>query len=450
MKKNISLKKCIEILYTLSIFMIALYIRIWYIQNVPTNPVFDFKTYQEIATNIFLHLGHTLKGVPIAFQGMGYPTALGMVYKLVGSSDIMIAKKFNVFLSMMTLIFIYLILIRITKRKFVIYTTYTITAFLPNYIAYNNVVGTEVFFTFLFAAMILLQVYDFDNRIKYPILGIFIGAAALTKPFFMAYPVVVAFIAWLKNKKIKKAGLLFITTFIFMALVISPWTYRNYKKFGRIIPISYNSGYVLYINNNSYNTTGAWMPLEEVKAPAKVKKEVRSILEKKNVKIAHEIEPIIKKQAKAWIVNNPVEFFKLGCLRMKQTFFSGAWDLDAWASNDTRRIDEEYKKWDKDEQTFYARNKNFSRAIKDILLYILNSFGLIYMIINSKFIITALFKKDYKIKYEQSIPAVNTAFFTAVHFVYEGQTRYNFPLLFLFAMSMVIIVDKVMKTEHTN
>lgn len=447
MRKDKNWRKYIKLTYVFFIFIVGLYLRIWYINNVSTNPVFDFQTYQEIAVNIFSNLGHTWKGTPIAFQGMGYPTVLGIIYKFVGSSDVMIAKKFNVFLSMLTLVFVYLILIKVTKRKFVIYTTYTITALLPNYIAYNNVIGTEVFFTLLFVLIILTQVYDFDYRMKYPLLGIFIGVAALTKPFLMAYPVVIAFIDWMKNKEIKKAGVLFIVTFILMTLVITPWTYRNYKEFGRMIPISYNSGYVLYINNNAYNTTGAWMPLEAVKAPQKVKKEVASILQKKHVKVAHEIEPIIKKQAKSWIIENPIEFFKLGSLRIHQTFFKGAWDLEAWTSNDTKKIDEQYKKWEKEEQRFYLRDKNFSRAMKDIVVYILNSFGIIYMLTSIKPILVAFFKKDYKLNYELLIPAVNTAFFIAVDFVYEGQTRYNFPLLFIFAMSMAVMIDQVMKTN---
>lgn len=450
MKKIKDYKKYIGIFYILCIFLIGLYLRIWYIQNVSTYLIFDFKAYQEIAVNIFLRCGHSLGGKPVAFQGMGYSTVLGYVYRFFKSADVIVAKKFNVFLSMLTLISIYFTLIKITKRKFVVYTTYTITALLPNYIAYTNVVGTEVFFTFLFAIIILLQVYDFDKRIKYPLLGLVVGALALTKPFFMAYPVVIAFIDWMRNKEMKKAGILFLTTFIIMLFMIAPWTYRNYKKFDRFIPISYNSGYVLYINNNAYNTTGAWMPLEDVKAPKEVKEEVANILKKKNVKLAHEIEPIIKKQAKKWIINNPIEFFKLGCLRLEQTFFRGTWDIDAWTRNDHEKIEKAYPKWDKEKQTYYTRNKNFSKVMKDMLIYILSSFGILYMFISSKAIIKALFNRKDKLKYEILIPAVNTAFFMAIYFVYEGQVRYNFPLLFVFAMSMSIMIDIVMKAFESK
>lgn len=442
--------KYIQYLYLTAVFISALWLRIQWIKNVPNKPVFDFQAYQDIATNIFLNLGHALNGTAVAFQGMAYPTVLGYVYKLAGNADPMTAKIFNVILSMLTLIGVYFILIKITQKKFVIYGAYTITAFLPNYIAYNNVIGTEIFFTFLFVGLMLLQVYELPKMIRYPVLGFLIGVTALTKPFFMAYPAVAATIFWLRNKKIKDTVFLFGTLFLVMALTIAPWTYRNYKKFGRIIPISYNSGYVMYINNNGYNTTGAWMPLEEVDAPQAVKEQVSEILQKKNVKAAHEIEPIIKKQAKKWILQNPVEFMKLGCLRLQATFFSGSWDIDAWTMNDTEKTDQAYKTWNKKEQTQYLRDKNFSRAFRDMIVYALNSVGILYALMAIAPMTLAFFKKDCKLKDEILLPAIHTLFFIAIYFVYEGQARYNFPLLFLFAISTMVMVDILIRGMRNN
>ncbi|WP_053954762.1 glycosyltransferase family 39 protein [Inediibacterium massiliense] len=446
MRKNENWKNMIGFIYVVMIFILGVYARIWYINNVPSKPVFDFDAYQTIATNIFMHLGHTMDRIPVAFQGMGYPMILGYIYRIFGSADIMIAKKFNVLLSSLTIVLVYLILIKMTKRKFVIYTAYTITVLLPNYIAYNNVVGTEVFFTFLFSMIIFFQVYDFHPYIKYPMLGVLIGVTALTKPFFMAYPVIVACVEYFKNKNLKQTVLMFGSTFIIMTLVIAPWTYRNYKKFGRLIPISYNSGYVLYINNNDYNTTGAWMDLEDVKAPKEVKEQVRNILKTKNVKVAHEIEPIIKPQGKKWILSHPITFFKLGTLRLEETFFGGTWDIEAWTANDNEKIKKEYDTWKKQRQVNYTRDMNFKMAYQNIIVYILTSFGMIYMIIGIKPMIIALFKREYKLPYDLLIPFFNTVFLTAVYFVYEGQARYNFPLLFLFAIAMATMMDRMMKS----
>ncbi|WZL73575.1 hypothetical protein QBE52_02245 [Clostridiaceae bacterium 35-E11] len=442
--------KYMQYLYLTAVFIGALWLRVQWIKNVSNKPVFDFQAYQDIATNIFLNLGHSLNGTAVAFQGMAYPTVLGYVYKLAGNTDLMTAKIFNVILSMLTLIGIYFILIKITQRKFVIYGAYTITAFLPNYIAYNNVIGTEIFFTFLFVGLIVLQVYEFPKILRYPLWGILIGVTALTKPFFMAYPVVAAAIFWMRHKKIKETFFLLGVLLLMMTLTIAPWTYRNYQKFGRIIPISYNSGYVMYINNNGYNTTGAWMPLEEVDAPQGVKEQVSDILQKKNVKVAHEIEPIIKKQAKEWIGQNPIEFIKLGSLRLQATFFSGSWDIDAWTMNDTKEIDRVYKTWNKKEQTQYLRDKNFSRAFRDMIVYALNSVGILYALIAIVPMIFAFFKKDYKLKDEILLPAIHTLFFIAIYFVYEGQSRYNFPLLFLFAISAMVMMDILIQGMKNN
>ncbi len=452
MKRNINLnwKKIMGALYLLAITFISLHIKIWWIKNIPTKPVFDFAAYQEIATNLFHSLGHSYNKQPIAFQGMGYPATLGMVYKLVGNNNEMTAKIFNIILSMLTLVIVYLILIKITHRKPVIYGAYTITALLPNYIAYNNVIGTEIFFTFLFAVILLLQIYHFKPWIRYPLWGFFIGIAALTKPFFMAYPIVAAFMYWLKTKKIRKTAFTFIFLSIITALVIAPWTYRNYKKFGRFIPISYNSGYVLYINNNDYNATGAWMDLHKVKAPKKVKEEVSRILSEKDVKVAHEIEPIIKKQAKKWIMQNPLEFAKLGTLRLSATFFDGSWDIDAWAMNDTKKVMKEYKTWNKKKQTIYKRNKNFSRNLRDMCIHILNSAGILYAFISVINILKALFKKDYKLKDDILFPTIPVLFFMAVYFVYEGQSRYAFPLHFLFAISAMIMLDATVRNFRSG
>lgn len=148
------------LIYAIAIFIAGIYLRLWYINNVATTQIFDFQTYQELATNIFLRVGHTLDGEPAAFQGMAYPIVLGYVYRFMGNAKEMTAKNFNVILSALTMIAIYFTLIKLTKRNFVIYTAFTIVALLPNYIAYNNVIGTEVFITFILSVIILLQVYQ--------------------------------------------------------------------------------------------------------------------------------------------------------------------------------------------------------------------------------------------------------------------------------------------------
>ena len=440
----------IGLLYSIILFIIGIKLRIWWINNVPTTQIYDFQTYQELATNIFLRVGFVLDGQPVAFQGMAYPTVLGYVYRFMGNAKEMTAKNFNVILSALTMIIIYLTLIKLTTRQLVIYTAFTMVALLPNYIAYNNVIGTEVFITFILSVIVLLQVYEFDNRIRLPLLGLFIGGAALTKPFFMAYPAVVAVIFWLKEKDLKRTLISFAAIFLIMSLIIAPWTYRNYQKFGRLIPVSYNSGYVFYLNNNAYNTNGAWMPIKDAYASPELQKQIDQILEngKRSEKVAHELEVVFKPEANKWIRENPREFIKLGFIRLKGTFFSGSWDIDTCTMNDKRPLEANLKIWTKEQRIEHERQTNFTKGLRDMVVHLLSSFGFLFVLINAKDILLGLFSKTRSLPYERTIPVINSAFFILIYFIFEGQARYNFPVLMFFAISTALCLDLLRKSNN--
>jgi len=419
------------------ITILAIYLRLWFVDHMATIQMYDFSTYQEIASNIFKHHQHSLWGQPVAWQGMGYSTALGLFYIIMGNARIETAQLFNCIISSLSLPLIFLIFRKLSLHPGVVLGAYTLTALLPNYIAYNNVVGTEILLTFLFLIILCLQLYVFDNRFRYPLLGIFIGLATLTKPFFLVYPVLLAVYNWLKNKDLRQTGLLLLTTTLFMLAIISPWTLRNYRDYGSLIPVSYNSGYVLFINNNDKNVSGSWMPLEKVPASPQLKIQIQRELNKNqnNVKLAPGLDKVLKPAAKQWISQNPGTFMQLGLLRLKQTFFSGAQDISAWAMNDIQRTKEQKT------STRFNRNLNFFNAIADILVYILASAGILYLLLNLKIMLRSLFSRQLCLSDQILLPSLNTAFFLAIYFVFEGQPRYNYPLLFLFAISLAIIMQ---------
>ncbi|HBQ25973.1 MAG TPA: hypothetical protein DD791_06235 [Syntrophomonas sp.] len=423
-------------IYLTAITVFAIAIRFWFINHIPTVQVFDFKTYHEIASNIYNHQGHSLWGQPVAWQGMGYSTALGLFYMLLGNDSIHIAKLFNCILSIFSLPLMFLIFRKLSSNKVVVCGAYTLVALLPNFIAYNNVVGTEVFFTFLFALIIFLQLYSFNNWVRYPLLGIAIGLSALTKPFFLAYPLVVGLYIWLKNKDGRETLALVLTVSILMTMVVSPWTLRNFHKYGSFIPISYNSGYVLYVNNNAYNVTGAWMPLEKIPASPQLQKQIEAELAENqgSEKLAPHLDKVLKPAAKQWIKDNPGGFARLGLLRIKQTFFSGAWDVKSWTMN-------EMAKTEQVSPMRFQRNLNAFYAVADILVYILSSAGILYLLLNIKPLLLGLFTRR-RLSDAILIPSLNMAFFLAIYFVFEGQARYNYPLLFLFIICMFIIGQK--------
>lgn len=431
-------KLYLQWIYLAAITGVAIFIRFWFINHIPTMQMFDFATYQEIASNIYNHKGHSLWGQSVAWQGMGYPTVLALFYMFMGNDLVYTAKLFNCILSILSLPLMFLVFRKLSSSKAVVYGAYTLVALLPNFIAYNNVVGTEVFFTFLFALIICLQLYSFKNWIRYPLLGITIGIAALTKPFFLAYPLVVGLYIWLKNKNGRETLALVLTASLLMIVVVAPWTLRNFNKYGSFIPISYNSGYVLYVNNNEANITGAWMPLKEVPASPHLKKQIEAELDKNqgNEKLAPHLDEVLKPAAKQWIKDNPGDFARLGLLRIKQTFFSGAWDIEAWTMNEMAETADE-----EENPVRFQRNLNTLYATADILVYLLGSAGILYLLLNIKPLLLGLFTRR-RLSDAILIPSLNTAFFLAIYFVFEGQARYNYPLLFLFVICLFIIGQK--------
>ncbi|KEJ00799.1 membrane protein [Clostridium botulinum A2B7 92] len=427
-----------KIYFTIITFL-GILVRILFILKVPCEPISDFQKYQQIATNIFMGKGHYYLGKPIAFQPMGYPFLLGNFYRLMGSNDIVLGKVLNIFLSTITLIIILNILFKTSNNVKKIYVTYIIITFLPNYIAYNNVLGSEILITLLLATIIYLQLCNFNYSFMYAIIGFFIGLAALTKPFFILYPIIISVVEWLKNKNIKETFKLFFISLTIMCMIITPWAYRNYKNFNLLIPISYNGGYVLFINNNDNNKNGAWMRIANIDISNKLQKEFqrynfnyRTTVENEvdQVMLKPELNDLFRREAKKWIINNPIKFIKIGTTRVKNTFFNGAGDIYQWGMNSGEA-----------KGNLFLLKSNFMRCFSNYCIYILSFFGFFYIIYNFKNIFISFFKKNSNINYIESILFFYILYFIFISFVFEGQQRYNFPILFLCTISMTNFID---------
>lgn len=312
-----------------------------------------------------------------------------------------------------------------------------IAVFLPNYIAYNSVLGSEILFTFLVALTVLVQFSELDNRYRYPLLGVLIAFSALTKPFFIAYPAVFAVAEWVRGKSVRQTVIAALAVSFVVALVIAPWTYRNWKIFNMFIPITYNGGYVLYINNNDHNHYGGWLDPNNFA----VSEELKARFAEKGVAFPEhppQADKLYRDEARKWILAHPVEFLELGVIRVKNTFFSGAEDIVKWTMN---QIDKENLPTQK------LRTLFFFRAVSDSIIYVLSSFGFFYTIINLKRISVALFRKTATVGYKEAVVTLNIAFLAAVFFVTEGQPRYNFPALFFLVAAAVACMELIIKNS---
>ena len=293
---------------------------------------------------------------------------------------------------------------------------------------------------FLFALIIWMNVYHDQFKHKFVIFavqGLLIGLLSLVKPFFMAFPIALLFI-WLV-KRIDKKQLLKMTggVFIGFLLVLTCSTIKNYKAFGQFMPISYNGGYVLYINNNSVNEKGGWMDAAMVPASDELKDELLEVgyvydvpheTEKAEMLRNADVSPILSRYATKWILQNPIEFVSLGLVRIMNVFFSGANDVSLWGF---------------DTETLVSMSVQVKRVYKvfmgfaNAIIFFISCSYIILLFTNIK----KIFSK--KTELNDLLLYWGVAFFFAVFFVFEGQARYNFPVLFLLIICAGKVIEKL-------
>lgn len=428
----------------LVVIALSMILKIWWINNIPLSPLYDFETFYRVAVNLFNGQGFTLDGYPWAFQSYGYPMFLSLFFRLVNDSSIFSAKVFNVICSTLTLPFIYLILKKVFNKEFVVWFCFLLFAFLPNNLIYTNVLGSEVLFVLFFAIVICMNLYmtEKNKMWNFLIQGFLIGILSLVKPFFMAYPIVLIFIYFIKEKNFKKMAFTGVSLFIGFLIVLIPSTLKNYKAFNKAFPISYNGGYTLYINNNSENVRGTWMNAFKVPASDEFKQKLADVgfiydtdhITEKTQNLRNPYSgDIFKDEAIKWIIKNPGEFIALGCLRIVNVFFDGASDVQLWGFENLG-------------QMTVMQNRLFKvfMGFANAIVFVLSASFIFVLAIN----IRNIFLK--KTEFSMLITVWSMLFFYAVYFVIEGQARYNFPTLILMIICFGWLFERVIPWEQEN
>ena len=432
-------KRIIAILFVLTVLGLGL--RVFWIVHVPTQQLFDFADFLETASNIYHGLGHSLNGNPVAWVGPGYSYALAFFHWLAGSDDPFNAMILNVILSMATLIMSFFVYHKWFRGEdFKVVTAYGLTAVFPNLIAYNNVAGTETLFLFLLVGLLLARLYIPFGWKQVAAMGVLCGFAALTKPFMLAYPAVALAMWWMQGKNLKLTLMRTGAMAGVMLLVIIPWTIRNYREFGQFILISYNMGYNQIVNNNYANIRGAWMPLDAVPMPDELRQQIAySLQDGRSIKEAYELEPLLGAQARHWMIRNPVAVSQLALMRVQRTFFNGADDISQWAMND----------WD-----FYdgrgispvrnQRHMHFFEGIFAITVNVFSAVGLLFGLLNLWPYAVDFFNTGHKQHFPmaEGMVFIHIAFFVVIVAAFEGQERYNHPVLIFFIYAMLWICTR--------
>lgn len=391
---------------------------------VRTEPVSDFKYYHRIATQIANggQWGDT-------YTSVGYPIFLAPFYWLFGAS-IWVAKALNLVLSTINNLLVLYILKKIEIRETLRKLIFVLFVLFPMNIYYNSVLASEILFTTLF--LLGTYIYLSDINYKYVFIGVITGLNTMVKPYFPLFALAIFITDLMWHKKLWKSLKNGVIVLIMTGVIIAPWLYRNYKLMGEFTYVSNNGGIVLYINNNSQNRLGGWMPAENVQ---------NSVINRPDYLAANATQKnkMLSSAAKEWIMGHPGEFVSLGLKRLSKTFTQhGDMGYAFYGSGLPPLLQTNLFNFFE-----LVRTPVFIAGVVSIFIY-----ALIYLYLTVR---NRLPKKktwlylSYSLDKGSLFLIITFFMFAGVYFITEGQSRYAFPTVLSLTFYAVMGIELLKK-----
>lgn len=222
----------------ISIFLLSLIVQLVYLYFRPLyQPKMDAALYDIIGFNIANGRGFSYDGIHPTTLYPLYPFFLSIIYFMFGHNYFLVQLFLAIFLAI-TCGVIYLIGKLVFNEKVGVAAAIFLSLY-PPFFGLSRIMYAEPLFLMLLYTSIFLLLYFIKTEKLYIIItsGIILGAAILTKPLVIYFPLVISlFICRLFSfKKALKTVLLFnLAIFICMA----PWIFRNYIVFKDFRPVS--------------------------------------------------------------------------------------------------------------------------------------------------------------------------------------------------------------------
>ena len=237
------------------IFVFALALRLAAVALFPVPVEKDAEEYDRIAENILRGDGFSIvQGVPSSKRAPLYPLFLAAVYLVFGHQYFMV-RVVQAIIGALSCVLVY----RIGRRVHSAVVGLAGAGLLAVHPSLLTVTWlyTETLFTFLLTVTMLVFYRAVMERREYlfALLGVCLGLCALTRPtaFFLPLAVLAVLIV-LRTARIRSVFVL-----VAFAMVVSPWTARNYIREGRFVPVSSQGGDVfVYGNYPLFSGTNWW------------------------------------------------------------------------------------------------------------------------------------------------------------------------------------------------
>jgi len=234
-----------------TMFLVAFLVRSAVIICLPgLVPIMPDKTkrYDHIAMSLLRGDGFSLGGSPTAVSPPLYPLMLAGVYTLTGRSD-QAARLALALVDAGTCALFFALASRFFSRRAALLTG--LCAVLSPFQLYMVLVGaSDALFAFLVAVAltVLLAASERPTPMRLLVAGGAISLATLCRAVTLLFPLAAVPALWIALRASVRAklrsGLLLLAG---ATLVLTPWTVRNWRAFGRFVPVQTLGGYHLYL-----------------------------------------------------------------------------------------------------------------------------------------------------------------------------------------------------------
>jgi 4-amino-4-deoxy-L-arabinose transferase-like glycosyltransferase len=239
------------------LFILALAARVAWVLYSHRPPVgfHDPAAYDATARGILDGRGYVglWTNVPTAYFPPGYPAALAAVYAVFGRS-VLWGGMFNALLGAGTVVITYELARRLLGQS-IAGVAGLLLVFFPNQVFYTGALLSEVLFTFLLMAGLLILMAEPWPREgislrRLALAALLLGAATMIRAVLLVVPILLLF-HWLwvfpnQGRVLAQAG---VVALVFAAVIV-PWTIRNAVTMHAFVLISTNVGDDLCIGNN--------------------------------------------------------------------------------------------------------------------------------------------------------------------------------------------------------
>lgn len=230
----------------LLVFAAALLVRAAYSAAFPPGAlVNDARGYDVIGWNLASGAGFSLEpGVPTPVRAPLFPALLAAVYAVFGHHPALGALA-QALLGALACLLVFDIAARLWDRRTALLAAW-LAALMPVSVVYSGLLLSETLFTalFLLSLAAFLRSEGGGRAGWLAASGAALALATLTRPTTILFPGAAALALLIGGGRRPAAAiLLFLLAF---ALVIAPWTARNYKRFGVLLPVATGGATCLY------------------------------------------------------------------------------------------------------------------------------------------------------------------------------------------------------------